>query len=567
MHDDRLQQLLMEQGAVSSDQLLVARQQSLKMQTPLADVLINSGLIAQRELLHLYATDLALQTVSLESHVPDSSALSLIPADIARTLCVYPLCADRADKVLRVAAAEKMNLVVRDALLSHLPKGWSLSLRLAAVHEILAAIDRCYGVELSIDGILGEMNGSDDSLPLTGESMIYSQPVVRLVDALLVDALRRLASDIHFEPQQHFVRIRYRIDGVLRDIRSLHKDYWPSMLVRIKVLCSMNITETRAPQDGHLRLMLEGREVDFRASSFPVLDGECVVIRVLDRQASLLQLEALGFSATQLTQLKNLLHQPQGLLFVAGPTGSGKTTTLYSLLNEIASLERNVITMEDPVECALPMVRQCSIDGTSKLDFAGGVRAMLRQDPDVILVGETRDQATSEMVLKAALTGHLVLTTLHSASALGVFYRLQDLGVKLGHLSELLLGVLAQRLVRKLCETCKLKTDVPTCLQSLMPDVNCLYTAETSADCVDCGGSGYRGRIAVVELLCPDFHMRAQLAAGLSAGELAMRVHEGDHHTLMHSALDHLVQGKTSYAEIRRVLGNRVTIAGHESSI
>ncbi|MBX2823902.1 MAG: GspE/PulE family protein, partial [Gammaproteobacteria bacterium] len=413
MQEARLTQLIIEGGLVRADQLEIAQQESRKTETPLAQVLIDSGFVERHQLRDIYAGEMSMPSVSLQNLVPDSVALSLLSAERARTLCVFPLNADPDTKLLRLAVAERIDLLVQDTIQNQIPRDWAVTFCLATEHEILAAIDRFYGVELSIDGILTELDTSPEEEGSAAPPMVYTQPVVRLVDAILVDALRRLASDIHFEPEQNFVRIRYRIDGVLQNVRSLHKDHWPSMLVRIKVMCALNITETRAPQDGHLRLMLEGRNVDFRAATFPVLGGECVVIRILDRPASFLQLESLGIAAEQFNQLVSLLERPQGLLLVTGPTGSGKTTTLYSMLNQMAGEERNIVTMEDPVEYVLPMIRQCSVNNAPKLDFAGGVRAMLRQDPDVILVGETRDQETAEMVLRAALTGHLVLTTLH----------------------------------------------------------------------------------------------------------------------------------------------------------
>src|SRR5258705_3421396 len=256
----------------------------------------------------------------------------------------------------------------------------------------------------------------------------YSQPVVRLISALLADAVERGASDIHFGPEQSCLRIRYRIDGVLRQIRSLHRTYWPARAVRIKVMAKMNIAETRAPQDGRISLTLTGRQVDFRVASQATTHGENIVLRILDRQKGIVALDALGLETSQLALLKKMIARPEGIILVTGPTGSGKTTTLYSVLNHINSDAVNIMTLEDPVEYPMTLIRQTSVSEASKLDFANGIRAMMRQDPDAILVGEGRDEETAEMAFRAAMTGHQVYTTLHTNSAVGAIPRLLDIG-------------------------------------------------------------------------------------------------------------------------------------------
>jgi len=302
---------------------------------------------------------------------------------------------------------------------------------LARESDITIGIEHHYGFELSIDGILNEIEtGEIDYQSLAADFDEYSQPVVRLVDALLNDAVKRSASDIHFEPEQGFLRIRYRIDGVLRQIRSLHKNYWAAMVVRLKVMSGMNIAETRAPQDGRISLTLSGHQVDFRVSSQPTTHGENIVLRILDRDKGIVPLEDLGLHADDLKTLKLMLARPEGIILVTGPTGSGKTTTLYSILNYINTEGINIMTLEDPVEYPMAMIRQTSVNEVVKLDFASGIRSMMRQDPDVILVGEIRDQETAEMAFRAAMTGHQVYSTLHTNSSIGAVPRLMDLGVQ-----------------------------------------------------------------------------------------------------------------------------------------
>ncbi len=275
------------------------------------------------------------------------------------------------------------------------------------------------------------------------------------MDALLTDAVKRDASDIHFEPELSFLRIRYRVDGILRQIRALHKSYWAAMAVRLKVIAGMNIAETRAPQDGRITLNISGRQIDFRVAAQPTIHGENIVLRILDRQKSIVPLDNIGLDETQLDQLKLMIARPEGIILVTGPTGSGKTTTLYSMLNHINEEGVNIMTLEDPVEYPMAMIRQTSVAEAAKLDFANGIRSMMRQDPDVILVGEIRDGDTAEMAFRAAMTGHQVYSTLHTNSAIGSIPRLLDIGVLPDIMAGNIIGVVAQRLVRRLCVHCR----------------------------------------------------------------------------------------------------------------
>jgi type II secretory ATPase GspE/PulE/Tfp pilus assembly ATPase PilB-like protein len=321
----------------------------------------------------------------------------------------------------------------------------------------------------------------------------------------LTDAVKRESSDIHFEPEHAFLRIRYRIDGVLEQIRSLHKTYWPGILVRLKVLSGMNIAETRAPQDGRMSLTLNGRPIDFRVSSQPGIHGENLVLRILDREKSIMPLEQMGFTTDALRELQLMMARPEGILVVTGPTGSGKTTTLYSMLSHLNNETVNIMTLEDPVEYPVTLMRQSSVNETLKLDFANGIRSIMRQDPDIILVGEIRDKDTAEMAFRAAMTGHQVFTTLHTNSALGVFPRLMDIGIQPGILSGNIIGVVAQRLVRKLCSHCR-EAYTPDEDESRILGVDPAQPPQIyrAAGCPACGNKGYRGRLALIELLRMD---------------------------------------------------------------
>src|SRR6476619_407389 len=448
-------QILIDQGILTEDQLRIALLEQTKSHVPVGRLLVQLGFVSEATLRDALSEKLGMQSVDLSHIIVDPAALKLLPRDVARRYRIFPVAVDRQHKKFIVALADTNNIVAVDQLRAHLNGEFEIELRLAGESEIERAIEHYYGHEFSIDGILREIEtGEVDYTSLT-EGDEYSQPVVRLISALLADSVERAASDIHFEPEQNFLRIRYRIDGVLRQIRSLHKTYWQAMAVRLKVMAKMNIAETRAPQDGRISATMAGRVVDFRVASLPTTHGENVVLRILDRQKGIVPLDRLNMEESQLELLKRMIARPEGIILVTGPTGSGKTTTLYSILSHINSDGVNVMTLEDPVEYPMTLICQPSVSEAAKLDFANGIRAMMRQDPDVILVGEIRATDTAEMAFRAAMTGHQVYSTLHTNSSVGAFPRLLDLGVLPDIMAGNIIGVIAQRLLRKLCPQCK----------------------------------------------------------------------------------------------------------------
>jgi type II secretory ATPase GspE/PulE/Tfp pilus assembly ATPase PilB-like protein len=377
--------------------------------------------------------------------------------------------------------------------------------------------------------------------------------VVRLIDALLADAVHRGASDMHFEPEAHFVRIRYRIDGVLRQIRSLHKTYWPAMVVRLKVISGMNIAETRAPQDGRISLSIAGRPLDFRVATQPTLHGENLVLRVLDKQKGLLKLEELGLPDDSLGVLKRMMARPEGIILVTGPTGSGKTTTLYSLLSHLNHETVNIMTLEDPVEYPLPLLRQTSV--SEKIDFAGGIRAMLRQDPDLILIGEIRDRDTAEMALRAAMTGHQVYSTLHTHSAIGAIPRLLDMGILPDILAGNIIDIVAQRLLRRLCPHCKQPDTASAAERALLGRNDAAALPIWRArGCARCDEHGYRGRLAVLEILKPDEALDELIARRATPRELRLQAESSGFRPLAGDAIRRVLEGATSLEEAQRVV-------------
>jgi type II secretory ATPase GspE/PulE/Tfp pilus assembly ATPase PilB-like protein len=452
---------------------------------------------------------------------------------------------------------DTFNVVALDQISVQVGRDIELIPVLAGEAEIEKTIDIFYGFELSVDGILNEIEtGEIDYQSLDSTSDEYSQPVVRLVNALLSDAVKRSASDIHFEPEEGFLRFRYRIDGVLRQIRSIHKNYWPAISVRLKVMAGMDIAETRAPQDGRISLSFSGRQVDFRVSTLPTVHGENIVLRVLDRQKGIVALDKLELQDEALNTLKLMVARPEGIILVTGPTGSGKTTTLYSILNHLNTESVNIMTLEDPVEYPTSMIRQTSASETSRLDFASGIRSMMRQDPDIILVGEIRDEDTASMALRAAMTGHQVFSTLHTNSALGAIPRLLDIGVKPDILAGNIIGVVAQRLVRKLCPSCKASYHMSDLERNLLglKVTDRQQTIYSAKGCAQCDNQGYKGRLALLEILHFDTDMDEVIARRGTQKELMRLALSRGFRTLADMGALRVLDGLTSLEEISRVI-------------
>jgi type II secretory ATPase GspE/PulE/Tfp pilus assembly ATPase PilB-like protein len=550
-----LGQILIDQGILTEDQLRIALLEQTKQHIPVGRLLVQLGFVSEATLRDALSEKLGLQAVDLGRIIVDPSALKLVTRDMARRYRIFPVALDRQQKKFIVALADTNNIVALDQLRAHLKGDYEIELRIAGDSEIERAIEHYYGHEFSIDGILKEIETGEIDYTSVAEGDEYSQPVVRLISALLADSVERGASDIHFEPEQNFLRIRYRIDGVLRQIRSLHKTYWPAMAVRLKVMAKMNIAETRAPQDGRISATMSGRVVDFRVASLPTTHGENLVLRILDRQKGIVPLDKLGLEESQLELLKRMIARPEGIILVTGPTGSGKTTTLYSILNHINSDGVNIMTLEDPVEYPMTLIRQTSVSEAAKLDFANGIRALMRQDPDAILVGEIRDQETAEMAFRAAMTGHQVYSTLHTNSAAGAFPRLLDIGIVPDILAGNIIGILGQRLVRRLCRTCRQAYEPDLRERKLLglgPTEDGL--AYRSVGCEQCDYQGYKGRQSILELLKIDPAIDELVARRATARELVTAARAAGFRTLADDGVRLVRGGVTSIDEVMRVV-------------
>jgi len=551
-----LGKILVSKGVISDDQLRIALQEQGKTHQPLGRLLVGLGFLSEATIRDVLSENLGQESVDLATIIIDPAALALIPKDVARRYQLLPLSVDQIEHALTLAIADPDNIIALDQLRALLKDEYRLITQLASESDILRGIDQYYGFELSIDGILHEIEpGEMEYQTMQSGVNEFSQPVVRLIDALLTEAVQRGVSDIHFEPESSFLRIRYRIDGVLRQVRSLHKSFWPAMVVRLKVMSNMNIAETRAPQDGRISLRLTGRSIDFRVASHPTTHGENLVLRILDRQKGIVPLDNIGLDESALNLLKLIISKPEGIVLVTGPTGSGKTTTLYSVLNHVNTEAVNIMTLEDPVEYPLAQIRQTSVSEAAKMDFASGIRSMLRQDPDIILVGEIRDQPTAEMAFSAAMTGHQVYSTLHTNSAIGAIPRLLDIGILPDIMAGNIIGIVAQRLVRLLCKDCKYPYTPDAMERQLLGiDAQQDITLYRAAGCDACNHQGYKGRIALMELLKLDYDLDDLISHRASAREIRETALSKGFRPLATDGIRRILQGTTSLAEVSRVV-------------
>lgn len=541
----RLGEALVATGQLDPDHLRIALQAQSQTRKRLGSLLASLDFSDEKSIWDALAAQYALPRFDPQQDIPSSAALACMPPDEITRLGVLPIAFSENPRSLRIACTGEGLQGLRATLQQCLPDIGKLDFVLASEGEIETALRRHAGPRLSIEHLLPALEQRGQN-PLT----LDDAPAVQLLDAILNDATHRGASDIHLEPEQASLRIRYRIDGILHPIRILNKTAWPMLCGRIKVMSGMNIAETRAPQDGHIGQRIGGRMIDFRVASQPTLHGENIVIRLLDRHKGIVPLTKLGLRPDLLNTLRRMMQRPEGLLLVAGPTGCGKTTTLYSMLSALNRPQVHIMTLEDPVEYPIRLIRQTSLSDSIKLEFASGVRSILRQDPDILLIGEIRDADTASMALRAALTGHQVHATLHASNAFGALYRLRELGIPLTHLQGNLIGILAQRLLRQLCPHCKRPQPADAETQQRFGDGEIFM----AVGCPACGGQGYLGRMAIAEVLRIDPALDDLLAANASPRQLRECASRHGFTTLLHDGLERVRSGDTSLAELARVL-------------
>lgn len=553
----RLGEVLLEEGAITQDQLNIALIEQQNSKKLLGAILIDLGFVTDSIVRDALTQHTGQQSIDLSDAVLDANSIKMVDQALARRHTVLPLSYDHENNHLTLAMADTFNIVALDQVRAQNGANLQITPTLASEEAIIRLIEQFYGFDLSIDGILNEIETGEidfDSIQDVDEG--YSHPMVRLINALLADSVQRGASDIHFEPEEAFLRIRYRIDGVLRQVRSIHISYWPSMVVRLKVISEMDIAESRIPQDGRISLSLVGRQIDFRVASQPTVHGENVVLRILDRKAGIVPMEKLGLSPENLSLLQLLLARPEGIILVTGPTGSGKTTTLYSVLNHMNTEGVNIMTMEDPVEYPMNLIRQSSVNEAVKMGFGEGIRSMMRQDPDIILVGEIRDDVTAEMAFRAAMTGHQVFSTLHTNSAIGAIPRLLDIGIVPDLIAGNLIGVVSQRLIRQLCSECKEEVEATDLEKKLLgvPHQKGPLKIFKSVGCTTCDGQGYKGRRSVIEILKVTSEMDDLIASRATTREILALAKSHGFSPIADDACRRVLNGSTTMDEISRVV-------------
>lgn len=556
----RIGERLVSMGIISKDQLNVALQEKKISGKLLGEVLVDLGFISADTLATFLAETSGFEVFDPKQALLDAAALSLVDKATAQRHKMLPV--SLANGEVRVAMADPYDVVAIDTLRRYLPKGTTIKPLLVTPVALNDAIDTAYGYASSINGILKELeNEGDANLDVIGlsEDKAYAHPIVRLVNALIFEAVKLDASDLHFEPEENFVRLRYRVDGVLFTAQILHRQHWNAISQRLKIMAELNIADKLTPQDGRIQMNAGGRVVDFRVSSLPTVYGENIVLRVLDRQAGIATLATLGFSDENMNRLSQAQARPEGIIIVTGPTGSGKTTSLYSMLNEINSVDVNIQTLEDPVEYSLPMIRQTAVrEGI--LDFPDGIRAMLRQDPDIIFIGEIRDGVTAQMALQAAMTGHQVYTTLHTNDAFGAMPRLFDLGLLPGMIAGNIVAVVAQRLARTLCPHCKVPHTLTAEEREWMGDEAKGRTDVFEArqgGCDHCAGQGYKGRVPVAEVLLMDDDLDEIVARGGTRVELKDAARQKGFKSMREDGMLKIAQGILSFESLAKVVALR----------
>jgi type IV pilus assembly protein PilB len=558
----RLGEVLVEQGAITPEQLdealdaqRAAQRQHRRVR--LGTLVVELGYASERQIASALAGALALETVDLTAVPLEAEVTRLIPRALAERHLVLPIRRTDSGQIV-VACTDPTNVVAVDDVKAHV--GFAqLKLVVAPESQLRDLLARTWSLsEDSADValLLEDLEESFDDDNDSDSTDAGDAPTVRLVNTILADAVRARASDIHVEPQAKDVRIRYRVDGLLREVMTVPRAAAAGLVSRIKVMSNLDIAERRVPQDGRTRLQVDGSLLDARVSTLPNIHGEKVVIRLLSRADSVPPITKVGLDDVQLEALLGTVVAPQGLILITGPTGSGKTSTLYSAIHQIKTPDRNIVTLEDPVEMQVQGITQVQVHDRAGLTFARGLRSVLRQDPDVVLVGEVRDQETANLALEASLTGHLVLTTLHTNSAPAAITRLVDMGVEPFLVASSLSLVVAQRLVRRVCATCAAPYTPPARVLKLLGiEASDLEGAAPmrGAGCADCGNTGYRGRLGVFEVLPITAAMRAVLMTTPNEGAVAAAARAAGMQTLRSSGLVKAHSGVTTYEEVLRV--------------
>ena len=553
-----LGEILRDEGLISAEQLQAAlEKQKTEKGLRIGEVLVAMGAVTAEQVAQAIWQQRQIPYIELDSYALDPNVIELVPEKLARAYLALPLF--KIGNALTVAMADPLNVIAVDDLRSK--TGCEIETVISTEEKILRCLENYYRTDESITQLIGDVarGESEGGAAKGGEdaSVDTEAPMIKLANLIIQQAVRDGASDIHIEPGEHAVKVRYRIDGMLHEINKIPKSIQEAITSRFKVWAEIDVTEKRTAQDGHFFVSSDGKDIEVRLSSFPTIYGENLVMRVLDPSATILELRTLGFPAAIFDTYMSLIKATQGMILVTGPIGSGKTTTLYATLNLISDPSLNVITIEDPVECRLKAIRQTQVNPKAGVTFAAGLRAIVRQDPDVIMVGEIRDLETAQMAIQASLTGHVVFSTLHTNDAPGSITRLLDIGVEPFLISSGVTGVLAQRLARTVCRSCK-EPYVPS--EEVLEQFGIAERVKgrtffRGRGCQGCRFSGYRGRVGIFELLLvtdPIRDLINQRSTDTDIRKAALKT--GDLRILYRDGLEKAANGITTLEEIARII-------------
>ncbi|TBL80222.1 GspE/PulE family protein [Paenibacillus thalictri] len=545
----RIGDLLVEAGLLTDEQLKTALKEQRETKMRLGEFLIERNYITEQQFIEVLEFQLGIPHVQLYRQKIDQKVINIIPQRLAEQHQVLPIRTEGNKLIL--AMADPLDYFAIDEL--RMSTGFRIEPTIAAREELGRAIKRYYGLQETVEQIsqILQTRETEETKPQQEEE---DSPVVKTVNQIIIQAVQMGASDIHFDPQEDSLRIRYRVDGVMRTERSLPPHMQSVIVARIKVMGNLNVAERRLPQDGRVEMDVEFRKIDIRISTLPTIYGEKVVMRVLDLGNTLKEIEKLGLSEHNQQQFLRGIHSSHGVVLITGPTGSGKTTTLYSALSRLNSEDVNIITVEDPVEYQLQGINQVQVNPVTGLTFARGLRTILRQDPNIVMIGEIRDNETAEIAVRAAMTGHLVLSTLHTNSAVNAITRLIDMGVEPFLVSSSVHCIVAQRLVRKICSACSGEY-VPSEEESKLLQLHGLHVhkLKRGAGCSECGRSGYKGRLAVHEVLMIDDTLRTMILQRRSDSEYKAYAVQNGYIPMMQDGLAKVAAGQTTFAEVFRV--------------
>lgn len=555
-----IHEILKKTQAVSAAHLKRAQELQKSTGKKLARILVDEGVITEKDLMFLLSSELGIPVLDLTAYKVDPQVLKIIPKKIAERHEIIPV--SQIGNVITLAMNDPLDVTAMDDV----KKITQCNVRpvIAAHRDIQAAIESYYSQEIKLEDVLHDLD--PNSIEVVGQAKTSEEvheshiadeaPVIRMVNLILQQAIKSRASDIHFEPFASRLRIRYRIDGALQDAFSPPRQMYNAVLTRIKIVSNLDITEKRLPQDGRFKARFENHEIDFRVSVLPTHHGEKVVLRVLDKTNIKSGLETLGFVTGSIRKFQEAIKRPYGMVLVTGPTGSGKSTTLYSVLNQLNTKERNIMTIEDPIEYQIHGITQTQVNPDIGLTFASGLRSLLRQSPDIILVGEIRDGETADISVKAALTGHLVFSTLHTNNAAGAITRLIDMGVEPFLIASSLIATTAQRLMRRICENCRQPCDIPKEVLDRLP-ANQKWVRETKSyrgkGCNHCKNTGYRGRLAAMEILVVNEEVQKMIIDNKSSGEIETVARKNGMTSLFEEALELFRNGQTTLEDVLRV--------------